>query len=162
MLQRLDQGGRGRVVLFPNVVPEHILCNFSDPWREVDAERASVKAPHPFLTYPAVRAAVNLLVDRGAIQEPTYGRLAEPTANFLNGPARFVSHNTRWEFSVDKANHILDSAGWKRGADGVRAKAGNRLRMLFQTSINAPRQRRHRAGSSASANNTDHRGLSRG
>jgi peptide/nickel transport system substrate-binding protein len=141
VLQRIEQGGRGRVVIFPGVVPESIQCNFSDPWREVDGERASVKAPHPFLTDPVVRAALNVLVDRGAIQEQIYGRLAEAAANILNGPARFVSPNTRWEFSVDKANQILDAAGWKRGSDGVRAKDGKRLRMLFQTSVNAPRQK---------------------
>jgi peptide/nickel transport system substrate-binding protein len=141
LLQRLEQGARGRVVIYPGVSPEYIQCNFSDPWREVDGERGSVKAPHPFLTDPAVRAALNLLVDRGAIQEQIYGRLAEPTANVLNGPSRFVSPNTRWEFSVDRANQILDAAGWKRGTDGVRAKDGKRLHMLFQTAVNGPRQK---------------------
>ena len=47
----------------------------------------------------------------------------------------------RWEFNVDKANQVLDAAGWKRGADGVRAKDGKRLKFLYQTSINAPRQK---------------------
>ena len=46
-----------------------------------------------------------------------------------------------WEFNVDKANQLLDAAGWKRGADGIRAKDGKRLKMLYQTSINAPRQK---------------------
>jgi peptide/nickel transport system substrate-binding protein len=59
----------------------------------------------------------------------------------LNAPSRFASKNTRWEFNVDKANQILDAAGWKRGADGIRAKDGKRLKILFQTSINAPRQK---------------------
>jgi peptide/nickel transport system substrate-binding protein len=47
----------------------------------------------------------------------------------------------RWEFNVDKANQVLDAAGWKRGADGVRAKDGKRLKMLYQTATNAPRQK---------------------
>ncbi|HKF65149.1 MAG TPA: peptide ABC transporter substrate-binding protein, partial [Vicinamibacterales bacterium] len=141
MLRRLEQGGRGRVVIFSGVSPEFIQCNFSDPWREIDGERSSVKAPHPFLSDPAVRAALNVLVDRGTIQEQIYGRLAVATASFLNGPAQFVSPNTRWEFSVDRANQILEAAGWKRGADGVRAKDGKRLKMLFQTSVNGPRQK---------------------
>jgi peptide/nickel transport system substrate-binding protein len=38
----------------------------------------------------------------------------------------------RWEFNVDKANQILDAGGWKRGADGVRAKDGKRLKMLYR------------------------------
>ena len=35
----------------------------------------------------------------------------------------------------------LDAAGWKRGADGIRVKDGKRLKLLFQTAINAPRQK---------------------
>jgi peptide/nickel transport system substrate-binding protein len=141
VLQRLEQGGRGRVAIFQGSSPEYIHVNFSDPWKMVDGERSSLKAPHPFLTDPAVRQALNLLVDRGTIQEQIYGRLAAATANVLNGPPRFVSPNTRWEFNVDKANQLLDAAGWKRGGDGIRGKDGKRLKMVLQTSINAPRQK---------------------
>jgi peptide/nickel transport system substrate-binding protein len=45
------------------------------------------------------------------------------------------------EFSIDKANKILDDAGWAKGADGIRAKDGKKLKFVFQTSINAPRQK---------------------
>jgi peptide/nickel transport system substrate-binding protein len=141
ILQRLEQGGKGRVEIFTTGGIEHIQCNQTDPWREVDGERSSIKAVHPVLSDLAVRQALNLLVDRGAIQEQIYGRQGQTTANFLNAPSRFYSRNLRWEFNVDRANQILDTAGWKRGADGVRAKDGRRLRMVYQTSINAPRQK---------------------
>jgi peptide/nickel transport system substrate-binding protein len=36
---------------------------------------------------------------------------------------------------------VLDEPGWKRGPDGIRAKDGKKLRLIFQTSINAPRQK---------------------
>src|SRR5207237_7074287 len=85
--------------------------------------------------------AMNLLVDRGSVQEEIYGRTGIATANFVNAPSRFVSKNTKWEFSVDKANQILESAGWKRGGDGVRAKDGKKLKFVYQTSINNPRQK---------------------
>ena len=75
------------------------------------------------------------------MQEQIYGRQAQTTPNFLNAPSRFRSANMRWEFNVDKANHVLDAAGWKRGADGIRTKDGKRLRFVYQTSINAPRQK---------------------
>ena len=42
----------------------HVQLNQSDPWTEIDGERASVKSVHPFLTDPAVRGALALLVDR--------------------------------------------------------------------------------------------------
>jgi peptide/nickel transport system substrate-binding protein len=141
ILRRMEQGGKGRVDVAPGSSVEHLQLNQTDPNREVDGERSSVKAPHPFLTDPAVRTAMSLLVDRGSIQEQIYGRLGQATANFLNAPPRVRSGNTRWEFNVEKANQVLDAAGWKRGADGVRAKDGTRLKVLYQTSVNAPRQK---------------------
>jgi peptide/nickel transport system substrate-binding protein len=141
ILKRLEQGGKGRVEMATGGGIEHIQCNFSDPWREVDGERSSAKTAHPFLSDPAVRQALNLLVDRGSVHEQLYGRLGQASANYLNGPTRFRSPNMKWEFNIDKANQVLDAAGWKRGADGVRAKDGKRLKMLYQTSINAERQK---------------------
>jgi peptide/nickel transport system substrate-binding protein len=141
ILKRLEQGGKGKadIALGGNI--EHIQLNTTDPWTEVDGERSSVKTKHPFLTDPAVRQALNVLVDRGSVQEQIYGRTGIATANFLNGPPRFASKNMKWEFNVDKANRILDAAGWKRGGDGIRAKDGKRLRIVYQTSVNAPRQK---------------------
>jgi peptide/nickel transport system substrate-binding protein len=141
LLRRLEQGAKGRVVFTPGSGTEFIELNFADPAKEVDGERASVKTTHPVLSDPAVRGALALLVDRKAIQSEIYGRQGETSPNFLVTPARFRSPNTRWEFSVDKAGAALDAAGWKRGPDGIRAKDGRRLRLVFQTSINAPRQK---------------------
>ena len=151
ILRRLEQGGKGRVNIWPTGNPEHIQCNFTDPWTEVDGERSSVKTTHPLLSDPAVRQALNLLVDRAAVHEQIYGRQGQTSANFLNAPSRFFSRNTRWEFNVDKANQVLDAAGWKRGADGTREKGGRRLKMVYQTSINAPRQKNQQIVKQAAA-----------
>src|SRR5262249_5971069 len=151
ILRRLEQGGKGRVNIWPTGNPEHIQCNFTDPWTEVDGERSSLKTTHPFLTDPAVRQALNLLVDRAAVQEQIYGRQGQTSANFLNAPSRFFSKNTRWEFNVDRAHQILDKAGWRREADGIRAKEGKRLKMVYQTSINAPRQKNQQIVKQAAA-----------
>jgi peptide/nickel transport system substrate-binding protein len=151
ILLRLEQGGKGKVNIWPTGNPEHIQCNFTDPWTEVDGERSSLKTTHPLLADPAVRQALNLLVDRASVQEQIYGRQGQTSANFLNAPSRFFSKNTRWEFNVDKANQVLDAAGWKRGADGIRAKDGKRLKMLYQTSINAPRQKNQQIVKQAAA-----------
>jgi peptide/nickel transport system substrate-binding protein len=141
VLRRLEQGGKGRAEIFPTGGIEHIQCNFTDPSKEVDGERSSLKTTHPSLSDPAVRQALSVLVDRASIHEQIYGRGGQATANYLNAPSRYASRNTRWEFNVDRANQILDAAGWKRGADGIRAKDGKRLKFLYQTSINAPRQK---------------------
>ena len=141
ILKRLEQGGKGKSDIVSGGNIEHIQINFTDPNKDVDGERSSVKTTHPFLSDPAVRQALNLLVDRGGVQEQIYGRTGLATANFLNQPLRFQSKATKWEFSIDKANQILEAAGWKKGSDGIRAKDGKRLKVLYQTSINAPRQK---------------------
>jgi peptide/nickel transport system substrate-binding protein len=141
ILQRLEKGGRGSVVLDPGGAIEHIQLNTTDPWTEVDGERSSVKTKHPLLSDPAVRQALALLVDRAAVQQYIYGRTGIATGNFLNNPEKYRSKNTKWEFNIDKANALLDAGGWKRGPDGIRAKDGKRLKLVYQTSINAPRQK---------------------
>ena len=141
ILKRMEQGGKGKADIVPGGNIEHIQLNSTDPWKEVDGERSSLKTKHPFLADPAVRQALTLLVDRAAVQEQIYGRQALATANFVNAPARFTSKNTKWEFNPDKAAQILEAAGWKKGADGIRAKDGVKLKMVYQTSINAPRQK---------------------
>jgi peptide/nickel transport system substrate-binding protein len=140
-LKRWEQGGRGRTDIVAGGNIEHIQLNTTDPWTEVEGERSSAKTKHPLLSDVAVRQALNVLVDRGSVQEEIYGRTGVATANFVNGPPRFVSKNMKWEFNVEKANQILEAAGWKRGADGIRAKDGKKLKFVYQTSINAPRQK---------------------
>ena len=143
ILVRLENAGnaRGRAEIVQSRAMEHIQINFADPWTEVDGERSSPKTKHPFLSDPAVRQALRLLVDRASVEKHIYGRTGVATGNFLNNPERFVSKNTKWEFNVDKANQLLEEAGWKRGPDGVRAKDGKKLKLVYQTSINAPRQK---------------------
>jgi peptide/nickel transport system substrate-binding protein len=141
LLQRLEKGGKGRVLITPCGAIEHIQLNSTDPWTEVDGERSSIKTKHPILSDPAVRQAFGLLVDRKSVQDHIYGRTGIATANFLNNPERFRSKSMKFEFSIEKANQILEAGGWKRGADGIREKDGRKLKLVYQTSINAPRQK---------------------
>jgi len=142
VLQRLEAtGGKGRVSVGYGGRILHIALNQSDPWTEVEGERASVKTTHPFLTDPAVHGALALLVDRASIQEQIYARTGKATGVFIVAPERFRSKNIRWEYNPDKAGQLLEAAGWKRGADGVRARDGKRLKVLFQTVTNGPLQK---------------------
>jgi peptide/nickel transport system substrate-binding protein len=140
VLKKLEAAGKGHANFVKGANIEHIQINFTDPWKEVDGERASIKTVHPTLSDPMVRQALSLLIDRGGVQKYIYGRTGEATANYLNGPPRFVSKDTSWEFNIQKAIEILDKGGWKPGPDGIRQKDGKKLKYVFQTSINQPRQ----------------------
>ena len=88
-----------------------------------------------------MRQALALLIDKDSVEKHIYGRTGRATANFIYNPERFRSKNTKYEFNVDKAIDILEKAGWKKGADGIREKDGKKLKYLYQTSINQPRQK---------------------
>ena len=141
ILKRLEATGKGKVAIVAGGNIEFIMLNVTDPWTEVDGERASAKSKHPAFQDKAVRDAMGLLVDRKSVQDFIYGRTGVATANFLNNPERFRSKTTKFEFNVDKANQILEAAGWKKGADGIRAKGNVKLKFVYQTSVNQPRQK---------------------
>jgi peptide/nickel transport system substrate-binding protein len=140
ILLKLEQGGKGKVDIVEGGNVEFIGINNTDPNVEVDGERSSLKTKHPTLSDKAVREALNLLVDRASIEKFIYGRTGQATAAFVNNPERFRSKK-KFELNVEKANDILEKAGWVKGADGVRAKDGKKLKFLYQTSINSPRQK---------------------
>jgi peptide/nickel transport system substrate-binding protein len=141
VLLRMEKGGKGKTIYAVGGDVEVIFLNFTDPNTEVDGEQSSIKTKHPLFSDPAVRKALSMLVDRDAIEKNIYGRAGRTTANFFNGLPQFVSKNTSWEFNIEKAAKLLDEAGWKPGADGIREKDGKKLKLLFQTSINSPRQK---------------------
>jgi len=141
ILQRLEKGGKGKVSISPGGNVEHIQLNTTDPWTEVDGERSSLKTKHPTLSDPAVRQALSVLIDKDSVEKFIYGRTGSATANYINNPEKFRSKSTKYEFNIDKANDILEKAGWKKGSDGIRAKDGKKLKFVYQTSINQPRQK---------------------
>lgn len=89
---------------------------------------------HPALRDPAVREALRYAMDR-----PTMLRKISHNIGVIQEqPA--PSTSAYWDpnikpvpFDLAKANQILDQAGWKRGADGIRAKNGVRLSLVFVT-----------------------------
>mgnify|MGYP001788264865 FL=1 len=55
ILKRLETSGKGRLVFLSSGDVEFISLNASDPWNEVDGERASAKSKHPVFQDKAVR-----------------------------------------------------------------------------------------------------------
>jgi peptide/nickel transport system substrate-binding protein len=141
VLKRMEAGGKGRTHIVPSGDIDFIHLNTTDPWTEVDGERASAKSRHFAFSDPQVRQAMALLADRKGMQDFIYGRTGVATSNFLNNPPKFRSPNTKFEFNIDKANQILDAAGWAKGSDGLREKGGRKMKFVYQTSINSSRQK---------------------
>jgi peptide/nickel transport system substrate-binding protein len=142
VLNQLLQAGKGELVTSAGGGVEQLFFNQADPTKEVDGERSSTKSTHPFLTDQRVRQAMALAIDRENIARQLYGQTGEATSNVLTIPSNLISKNTAIEFNLDKANQILDQAGYARGSDGVRvAPGGVRMHVVFQTSTNSLRQK---------------------
>jgi peptide/nickel transport system substrate-binding protein len=125
---------------------ERLDLNFSNPEASLGDKRAEPDTKHPFLVDKSVRRALAMATNRDAIAQKIYGDgvFGRATCNVLAAPDTTSSPNTKafdvCRFDVDAANAELDRAGWVRGADGVRAKGAVKLRMLFQTNVNARRE----------------------
>ena len=141
VLLRMEKSGHGRADFAPGGDTETIVLQFANPDVETQGERAHPKSRNPRLSDISVRKALALLLDRQGIAQSLYGRSGVATVNIINNPDRLNSRKFKHEFSIAKANALLDAAGWKKGPDGVRAKDGQRLALLFQTSTNAVRQK---------------------
>ena len=143
ILKRLEQGGKGRVDIWPTGNIEHIQLNFTDPWTEVDGERSSVKTTHPLLCRPRrPPGAQPPGRPRGGRRSRSTAGRARPRANFLNAPSRFRSRNTR--VGVQRRQGQPAPGRRRAGSGGPTASAprtASGSRSLYQTSINAPRQK---------------------
>lgn len=142
VLDQMAANGKGKVVSGFGTLVERIQVNLTDPSPNLaEGERATVKHPHPFLTDPAVRKALSMAIDRELLAEIGFGPAGRATCDFVPAPETYAANNTSClAQDIEGANKLLDEAGWAKGGDGVRAKDGVRLAMLYQTSTNAVRQ----------------------
>jgi len=143
ILTQMASAGKGKVLSAFGTSVERLMVNFTNPDPALGAKRSTVAGgPHPFLSDPAVRKALSMAIDRQTVSDAGYGAAGTPTCNVLPAPAIYAStaNNACLTQDIAGANELLDDAGWKKGPDGVRAKNGVRLSILFQTSTNAVRQ----------------------
>jgi peptide/nickel transport system substrate-binding protein len=130
----------GVLVATPGNSVEQLLINFADPNEEVDGARSEPTTQHPFFSDKVVRDALRLATDRETIATELYGEAGSPTANILVAPTSFNSPNTTVEFDPDAAAALLDDGGWTLDGD-VRAKDGQKLRIVYTTTVNPLRQK---------------------
>jgi len=141
VLARMARGGKGKTVSAFGTLVERIEMNMTDPSPKHGDLRSTTKFPHPFLTDVRVRKALSMAIDRAILVEIGYGPAGRPTCNLVPAPAAFASSNTDCiKQDMAGAKALLDQAGWRVGADGVRAKDGVKMEINYLTSTNAVRQ----------------------
>jgi peptide/nickel transport system substrate-binding protein len=143
ILKQMASAGKGQVVSAFGTSVERFMVNATNPDPALGDKRGTVEGgPHPYLSDPAVRKALSMAIDRQVISDAGYGAAGKPTCNVLPAPAIYAStaNDSCLVQDIAGANKMLDDAGWARGSDGIRAKNGVRISILYQTSTNAVRQ----------------------
>ncbi len=99
---------------------------------------------HPGLQELAVREALYAGLDKDSIINQLYYGLPHPAESFLPQQAwAYDPDLPKHSYDPDKAKKMLDDAGWKPGAGGVREKGG--VRLSFTTSTTAGNHLREQA-----------------
>jgi len=91
-------------------------------------------------TDPAVRQAIYHAINRDQLNKLAgsgFAVTASPTMLLPDRDQKWIADPANLKTpggpDVARANQVLDQAGWVKGADGIRAKGGQRLSMTIQT-----------------------------
>ncbi|MFN8632298.1 MAG: peptide ABC transporter substrate-binding protein [Chloroflexota bacterium] len=142
VLDDVMKGGKGELVTAPGSGVEQVYFPFADTTKETNGERGAPGTQHPFLKDIKVRQAMSMAIDKQTMSKQLYGPTGDPTNNVLTTPGNLSSKTSTHEFNIEKANKLLDDAGYKKGGDGIRMTPdGIRMKVVFQTSINSLRQK---------------------
>lgn len=117
----------------PEVEKESDLKLVSVPGRELVYMVLNV-VKEPF-TDIKVREAAALAINQREILDNIYSGIGQVADTFLISalPEAKVADEYRIAYNPDKANALLDEAGWEMGADGVRMKDGKPLEVSLWT-----------------------------
>ncbi|MET4037940.1 MULTISPECIES: peptide ABC transporter substrate-binding protein [unclassified Bradyrhizobium] len=142
VLKKMEDAGKGKVLVSFGSLVEMVEFNLSDPSPSLPAdERSTAKHPHPFLGDLRARNALSMAIDRATLSKIGYGFMGKPTCDWIPAPEVFATGDTSClKQDILGAKNLLDEAGWKPGADGIREKDGKKLKLVFQTTTNAVRQ----------------------
>jgi peptide/nickel transport system substrate-binding protein len=98
-----------------------------------NADPSDNKTPHPILGDVKVRQAIAYGIDKKTIIDKLLFGKALPGSSEMNADPFNCTDIKAYPFDQAKAKQLLDDAGWKAGADGIRAKGTTRLRLKYQT-----------------------------
>ena len=92
----------------------------------------------PQMASLAVRQALNLAIDRPALK-PVLSRYQSPATSVLaKTTPLYQDRSSELKYDPQAAEKLLEDHGWKRGADGIRTKEGQRLSFRLSYWQNTP------------------------
>ena len=139
----MTAAGKGQFVVAFGTLVERLEMNTTDPSPELpEGERSTAKHPHPILSDIKVRTALSKAIDRTILNEVGYGAGGKPTCNVIPAPEAWASANDGCiAQDMEGAMALLEEAGWTDSdGDGIRDKDGQKLKLLYQSTVNPIRQ----------------------
>lgn len=98
------------------------------------------QAPHDLLQDRDIRRALAMSIDKDAVVKQIYDGNAEPVSTVAPPSVlgEDVSLVKGYPHDLEQAKSVLEAAGWRQGADGIRERDGRRLSlvMLGQFDVN--------------------------
>jgi peptide/nickel transport system substrate-binding protein len=92
----------------------------------------------PILKDAKVRQALLFAIDRKQIVDAVFPTGTEPATSILaHTTPDYADLGSDLAFDAQKAKSLLDSAGWKPGSDGIRARNGTELRLTVKWFANS-------------------------
>lgn len=116
------------------VLPPRLVKTFEDnddfdviAAKTADWRGLSLPYDNPFTADADVPMALNIGIDRQAIIDGVLVGHGRPASGFVPPEyGEYYNADAAFSFDADKANSMLDDAGWIRGKDGIRSKNGDR------------------------------------
>ncbi|MVA25085.1 TIGR04028 family ABC transporter substrate-binding protein [Agrobacterium vitis] len=97
---------------------------------------------NPLVADVRVRKALSLATNRDEIIKTLFSKNYPRATSIIASTAiGYVDQSDKLGFDVDKAKALLDEAGYKPGADGIRAKDGAKLVLTAYESLPQPQNR---------------------
>ncbi len=118
-IPELEKAGNFQIMSSPNGYIVTIYMN-TDP-----------ATAHPAMTDPNVRRALAMAIDRQLIIDKIYNGIYTIPATYWDDTVYDNPDLQPYPYDPEGAKKLLDDAGWKVGADGVREKDGKKLELRY-------------------------------
>lgn len=98
-----------------------------------------VNNSRPYLADEKVRQALRHAIDRQQVADTVYNTGTKPATSILSQTTPgYGDYSNELTYDAEKAKTLLDEAGWPVGADGIRAKGGQKLSLVVAWFANSP------------------------
>ena len=130
-LHHVDVAFAPNAALYPQYQAMRDVVVYTVPWNQQGL--VVINTGQPGLGDLTVRKAMTMAIDRASILRGVTNGVDEQPRDIIAPTGLGYTKRVPITYDPKAANDMLDAAGWKRGADGIRSKSGVRLDYTIAT-----------------------------